>query len=451
MAQNPQQQSDGILTWILVGCACIGIMGILLWIVGSHMIVYYFTPIIDALAFPWRWMPSSIAEQQVAQLDFNYVLFRRHPAHISFPDWLAYVNLGLKPWVLVFAVVAAWLFRRQVRYIKMGRMNEKMTPESLAMQMMRVFTDIAPVVKLQKDLVANRLSKWKRQVFPYEFIQKARHQGKSVLVRDNERGGLKIDNGRLDGYLRTTKKYKQDGITLMRSRFLGRQIVDLVNDIKKPPVFPDRLSDAGKAIFAILAPYAFNANKGKVQSKDVADALNLSAYGSTQGMANLALPLVQKSFDEWRNNPLAKKIAKIHHWEHTYLFALLEHAQRSGKIGTWNFIWLKPTDRIMFYVLNSVGRKTPHSEAALAFSQYQFEKQAAKTGRLPVTPQGKPVIFTERVLDALTEEWEFWRTAEDNDDDWWKKEEAIDWEQNDILLKELGLLDQSIKPPKDVL
>jgi len=450
MAQQ-QQQSDGILTWALIGCACLGVMGIMAWIIASHLIVYYMTPVVDSLAFPWRWIPGGWAKDQITQLNFNYVIFRRHPAHISFTDWLQYVNLGLKPWVLIFTFVAIWLFIRQNRYIKAGRMNEKMTPENLAGQMMRVFTDIAPVVKLQHDLVANRLSRWKRQIFPHEFIEKARHQGKSVLVRDSKRGGLTVDQGRLDAYLRTTKKYKQDGIVFMRSRFLGRQIVDLSHDIKNPPAFPDRLSDAGKAIFAILAPYAFNANKGKVQSKEVADALNFSAYGSEQGMANLSLPIVQKSFDQWRDYPLAKKIAKIHHWEHTYLFALLEHAQRSGKIGTWNFIWLKPTNRIMFYVLNSVGRKTPHSEASLAFSQYQFEKQAAQMGRLPITPQGKPVIFTGKVLDALVEEWEFWRTAEDNDDDWWKKDESLDWENNDILLRELGLLEQSQKPPVGTL
>jgi len=451
MAQHPQQQSDGLVTWVLIGCACLGIMGLLAWVVASHLIVYYLTPVVDVMASPWRWLPDSLGKDQVAQLNFNYVLFRRHPSHITLSDWIAYVNLGFKPWVGIFIIFAVLLFRRQVKYVKHGKMNEKITPESLASQMMHVFTDIAPVVKLQSDLVANRLSKWRRQVFPHEFIEKARYQGKKVLVRDSKRGGLQVDMMRLDGYLRTSKVYKHEGNILLCSRFLGRQIVDMSYDMKKSSVFPDRLSDTGKAIFAILAPYAFNANKGKAQSKQVADALNLSAYGAPQGMANLELPIVQASFDQWRDFPLARKIAKLHHWENTYLFALLEHAQRSGKIGTWNFIWLKPMNRILFYVLNSVGRKTPHSEAALAFSQYQFESQAAKMGRLPVTPQGKPVIFTERVLDALISEWEFWRGAQDSEEDWWKSDESLDWEKNDLLMKELAVSSKAPDSPRDSL
>jgi len=446
MAQQ-QSRPDGVGTWLLIAAGCVGIFGALIWLMLSHMIVYYFTPVFDKLGFLWRILPFGLGSSQTAQMDFNYVLFRRHPAHIPFMDWVRYINLTLKPWVFVFIPFATWMFVRQSKYIKKGRLNEKMTPESLATQMMQVFTDIAPVVKLQKDLVADKLSRWRRQVFPHEFIEKARYQGKKVLVRDPKRGGLKVDAGRLDGYLRTVKPYRHGKLSLIHSKFLGRQIVDLRNDAKVLPAFPDRLSDAGKAIFAILAPYAFNSGKEKEQSKRVADALNLSAYGAPQGMPNLSLPVVAESFEQWRNYALAKKIAKIHHWENTYLFALLEHAQRSGKIGTWNFIWLKPTDRILFYVLNSVGRKTPHSEAALAFSQHQFEHRAAKMGRLPVTPDIKPVIFTSNVVHSFINEWEFWRTAEDDNNDWWKEEGLLDWDQNELLMQALGI--NTEMPPTD--
>src|SRR5690606_764328 len=138
-----------------------------------------------------------------------------------------------------------------------------------------------------------------------------------------------------------------------------------------------------------------NGKKGKQESQTVIDALNLSAYGSPDGAANVSVPAAQTSFERWRDHKLAQRLARIYHWEHTFLYALLEYAQKSGKIGTWSFIWLKPMDRVMFYCLNTVGRKTPHAESALCFSQHQFERRCAKMAWLPLKNDYSPRIFSK--------------------------------------------------------
>src|SRR3546814_19148164 len=89
------------------------------------------------------------------------------------------------------------------------------------------------------------------------------------------------------------------------NRFLGNQIMNFAVDIgknKKQTCYPDRLSNAGKAIFAILAPHAIGSGKGKSQSKIVSDSLSLSAYGTSKGLANLALPVVQIGRASCREN-----------------------------------------------------------------------------------------------------------------------------------------------------
>lgn len=61
-------------------------------------------------------------------------------------------------------------------------------------------------------------------------------------------------------------------------------------------------------------------------------------------------------------------------WSHTFMIDLMERAREYGGILiTADFIWLKPVDRQLFYVLNSAGRKTPQIEAAGAFAQYFAE------------------------------------------------------------------------------
>lgn len=447
MAQN--KQDDGVLTWVFLAAVCLGVMGAMVWLVASHQIVYYGTPVVDALAFPWRLLPLNWTGSIVPDLDFQYNLYRKRPHLISFMDWLGYVNVAFRPWTFLFCIVAIFLFRRQIKHVKQSRMNKRLSPNELATEMMNVFTDIAPVVCIQEKLVRNELPNWARQTFPEEFLRKAKYQKRPVLVPDPENGGEMVDRSRLEGYLQETTKYKHNGVVLQKSVHLGRQIVDIIADSKKSDgiAFPDRLSDAGKAVFAILAPYAFNATPGKAESQKVSDALNVSAYGSPTGMAKLDVPEAQETFNRWREHPLARKLAKMHPWEYTFLYALLEHAQRSGKIGTWKFIWLKPTDRVLFYALNTVGRKTPHSESSIVFSQLQFERKAARMGLLPINNEGKPIIFTKKVIESFEEEWEFWRNGEEDSEDWWMAKDAFDWENNAALTNALKDLNQAPSVP----
>lgn len=61
-------------------------------------------------------------------------------------------------------------------------------------------------------------------------------------------------------------------------------------------------------------------------------------------------------------------------WAHTLMIDLLERAREYGGILiTADFIWLKPVDRLLFYVMNSTGRKAFQVESAGAFAQYYTE------------------------------------------------------------------------------
>src|SRR5690606_9579823 len=58
MARHDASDSNGPITWFLVGGACIGVVGVMVWIVASHYIVYYSMPLLDALGTPWTWVPE---------------------------------------------------------------------------------------------------------------------------------------------------------------------------------------------------------------------------------------------------------------------------------------------------------------------------------------------------------------------------------------------------------
>jgi len=65
-----------------------------------------------------------------------------------------------------------------------------------------------------------------------------------------------------------------------------------------------------------------------------------------------------------------------HHRAFTYPFihACLEFARKKGVFECSKFIWLKPTNRTLWYVLNQAGRRTPWAEAAGEFTHYQAEE-----------------------------------------------------------------------------
>lgn len=388
---------ESVLNWLIIGVtAFCGLLG-LFWLVGSHYIVYYGTPVVHAIAFPWFLLPKSVSGVTVNDLDMTYELYRQYPNRIGFIDWMSYLNTAFKPWLVVFFAIYAALFMRQIKKMKTLR-QVKLTPLSFAQKMVHSFPEIAPVVCIQKEIVANKFKEWRRQTFPDELIRTAQTpQKRPVLVIDSSNSenskntafarksdaerSLKVDSARLAEHLQHVQQIKKNGLVRTHNRYLGFQITNLAIDMVKTKgaqtensiVGPDRLSDAGKAIFAILAPYAFGGASGKSQSKEVKDALNRSAYGTEKGFANLSLPIVQASFNKWRTHQQALNLAKIHHWEHTYLVALLFKARTQGKLTTGSFIWLRPMARVLFWALDDAGRKTPSAEGALTFSQFQFE------------------------------------------------------------------------------
>lgn len=86
----------------------------------------------------------------------------------------------------------------------------------------------------------------------------------------------------------------------------------------------------------------------------------------------------------------------FHAWSHTLLISLF---LRVKTVTSADFIWVKPVDRELWYVLNNVGRKTFGAEGGGAFAHYQVETGLAR-------PLGTPDVDSavEGLRAALTTE-----------------------------------------------
>lgn len=422
--QGGENKDDG-LTVALVMLGSILVMGLLIWITSSVKIVTFFTPKLEMLSRSWLWMPGEIGQVKYSEVLTSAVQFIRNPKEVSIFDWIAYFNKAIwLPNLIIALALMGWttwvLLKRQ------ADVKRAFKPQQLAVHLSHVFTGIAPVLHLRKKIAQDKEPYWRRQTFPHEILLNEKVSGKPMIT-----DGL-IVMDRVDEYFRGIEMKKTpNGVVPAHqhggrpvSKTLGRQIVNLLTDRGKNPCYPDRFSPAGKVVYALLCAHAFGGEEGKKDYAKARDQLNNSARGAAHGFCNLTV--AQWLYDKYRSNPTARKLFAVHHWEYTYLYELLVQAKRQGKCGHWEMIWLKPMSRIMFYVLNTVGRLTPHTESAAAFSQFIFEKRCAKRGRVPLMkmPDGRMIhsIYIEKASKALSLEWDRWKEGEDDDNLWWMDE-----------------------------
>ncbi|MDR1657975.1 MAG: hypothetical protein LBT47_10560 [Deltaproteobacteria bacterium] len=76
-----------------------------------------------------------------------------------------------------------------------------------------------------------------------------------------------------------------------------------------------------------------------------------------------------------------------------WFMALLTLARTKGVLPSSLWIWLKPTDRVLFYALNQVGGRTAWAEAVGVWSHWEAEKAAGEVLNVPMV---------EKAADALT-------------------------------------------------
>ncbi len=447
---NEPKRETLIEVVLMFGLAFVVLFGFI-WFLASAKIVYWTSGILRGIAFPWVLLDSETWQR----INEAHRFYLHHPHQVALENYLAYANDCWFPWAFVLAL---WLIGVAVRRIlrpMMGAPTLKrvLKPMELARELSKTFPAIIPVLHLGPDLIADKLPLWRRQTFPEDVWQKEKIDGKELFetVHENSDTGQKASRQRLvlervQAYFRGDTKA---GKILMRngrrwSKMLGYLAVDLIKDAKRSNeiCFADRFSSTGKVIYALLAAYAFGGRDGKSDYEKAAAQLNRSCAGQKNGLPNLTV--AQWLYDKYRNNEQARKLFGVHHWEYTYLYALFKLAKRNGKITHTNFIWLKPQDRILFYVLNTVGRATPHTEAAAVFAQYDFEVQCARMKRLPLRVNDKgefePNIVVKTAVEALQMEFERYQNAQDDDDNWWKESSASIWEAAHALaIQERGI------------
>jgi hypothetical protein len=429
--KDKDKPDDPVLLLGLVGLVLLVIL-IMVWVISSVKLVKFWVPVFRGAARMWEWVPV-IGMDVYLELRMSAAKFLIDPKAVSAGDFLQFGNKCLIPLgVLVSIGFAIWVLKTLSN--RRADVVGKLDSQHLARQLSAVFTSVIPTLHLTKSLVNDSDPKWRRQTFPEDVFLRTQVRGQPMIDGASKVFREDLAQEYFEGLVRNDKgvevPHKETGLWV--SRTLGRQAVDLIKDArakaqKKQVVFADRFSPEGKVIFALFAAHAFGDEAGKKDFCKYRDMLNRSCAGAAHGMANLTL--AQPLFDRYRSHPLAQKLFAIHHWEYTYLYALVRLAKKQGKCGHWEVMWLKPTNRVLFYVINTVGRLTPHTESAAVFFQSAFEIACAKAGTLPLRKDPRrqhpvPSVLVRGAVQGLAAAYARWRDGTEDDENWWKSDDV---------------------------
>jgi intracellular multiplication protein IcmP len=138
----------------------------------------------------------------------------------------------------------------------------------------------------------------------------------------------------------------------------------------------DHLTPHTKALFAVFAARAD-------RNRDGANKLLLQISESVaHGKLNFAG--TDELLEKHKNNKSVVKVTQNHAFILTVMASLLQLARTDGVLATADFLWLKPVDRVLWYMLNSVGRQTPFVEVAGPFAHWLAEKTMQRKLNVPM-------------------------------------------------------------------
>lgn len=281
----------------------------------------------------------------------NFTVTNRSPVQFSIlMELSSSVGSYLRyPVIFILAVLTSFIYFSNTaqRFKSFLNMKQLKTLEQ------ENWPQIAPVVKL--DLLNTDLDKgpWAMSLSPMKYCKK--HN----LLREE-----KNEYGSPVAFLKRGDAYRHLSLQL-GPRWRGPEFLPK-HQRALYAVFASRINGDKPSADALLIQLSISAARGRMNFKGVGKLV------AKHKRANSVL-----------------KITSVHAYTTTALASLLSASREAGVLATAEFIWLKPIDRRMWYMLNSVGRPTAVSEISGAFSHWVAEK---KLGLPLVTPMVEQAV-----------------------------------------------------------
>lgn len=349
--QQPQSSDNSLAPlWIIIG---LFIMGWLVWCFFHTQIVWFSLTIkaweahLIALVLPSvAYLPTEITHLPPDQVAFSQFLdiSREVGTYIRYPILVVLVGLAC---IIYFSHI-------NLQFKKVYSMK------SLAQSEKCNWPQITPAIDL--DLVNKDIDEgpWAMALSPMQFAKK--HH---LLQEEKTIAPTMASNFRQQ----TTVQIRRDAAYHVFALQLGEYWQGV-----------ERLSPAAKALFAIFSARANRDREGSLKL-----LLQIAESAKTRLDFTGTDELIRKN----AQNKDISRIIQSHAYVLTVLASMLVLARKDGVLPSADFLWLKPTDRILWFMLNSVGRQTVFSEVAGPFAHWNVERAM---GRRLLTPMVEEAV-----------------------------------------------------------
>lgn len=378
MAQAQQQQQGGGGGDSAYGAVWIAVLVIL----TGAAIWYQFHAAITSLIFTIKLFQARFISLFVSSIDPTMTVIETVDPKLvtwSLVDEISAIVGDYMRWPIsaVLLICAVLLYFSN----PLNRFRKTYSMDTLAGQERENWAQISPVLKL--DLVNQPIDEgpWAMAMPPMLFAQKHNLIKRNPRIRH-------ID----------PSPFAPSPVMLVRSE--AKKIFSLQMGAywQGPESVPPHV----RALFAI---FAAKINRDRDGSSQLIRQINESTFSGKIDFSG-HMDLLRKHY----NTKLVVAILQRHAYVYTVMGAMLIKSRDDGVMATADFLWLKPIDRPLWYMLNCMGRQTPYVETAGPFAHYLAEKELGHRVMVPVIDEAvnaleiaiKEIKLTHEELVKLT-------------------------------------------------
>lgn len=337
------------LLWMLAG---FGIVGLGIWYFFSQQLkmIFLWVRRYEALAIGFFTDRVNVATQW---LDRAYPEDVTKESAIKISQFIG--DFLMVPAIFLLMLMALYLFKTHVGM----RYTKRYSIDTLAKQEQQNWPQIAPVINL--DLVAADVTKgpWAMAMNPMQF---SKHYKLLTVELIQDRKAA----------------WRQEGIpkaTLLRDKaeqVFASQLGPLWTGV-------DDLTPHTKALYAVFAARAEH-------EPEVARSY-LSQLARSAAKGAMDYSETNKLIKQYGNCKAVQLCLNRHAYVYTVMASMLELARLDGVLASADFLWLKPVDRRLWYVLNTIGRQVAPCEVAGIFAHWLAEKEMHRPLSVPMVKQ----------------------------------------------------------------
>jgi intracellular multiplication protein IcmP len=308
-----------------------------------------------------------------------YLMQTVDPASVQWDQLIALTrsvgNYIRYPIVALLTLLAFFLYKSNIT-LKFRRAHSM---KSLRAQEQHNWNAIMPIVK--EDLVSIDLDTgpWAMALTPMEFARKYNLLKKEDALLDNPIAGQEM----------TASVKKGDA-----KRVFTLQLGPYWDGFERCP----------PQVYTLAAVFMARMNRDRNSASLILETLD-KTWTAGKPDFSVARPVLKK----YQNAENVQIILAKHAYLLTVMASLLEGSREDGVVASAEFLWLKPIDRRLWYMLNSVGRQTPFPEVGGAFAHWRAEKEMGRRCLVPMIDEAikaleiavKEVKLTPQQLQEL--------------------------------------------------